>query len=88
MRWYLTRLKWASLLVAFVLLIIIVFQNLEPIKVTLLFATVTLPQAALLTIALLVGFFLGLAAPTLWKVRSWQKGRGKAPQKVGSDENP
>ncbi len=77
MRWLMTRLKWGSLIVVLILLIIIVFQNLEPIKVTLLFATVTLPQAAVLTIALLVGFLLGLAAQTLGRMRAWQKGRAK-----------
>lgn len=78
MRWLMTRLKWGSLIVVLILLIIIVFQNLEPIKVTLLFATVTLPQAAVLTITLLVGFLLGLAAQALWRMRAWQKkGRAK-----------
>ena len=78
MHWFLTRLKWGSLLVVCGLMVIIVFQNLEPIEVTLLFATLTLPQAAVLTITLLVGFLLGLATHTLWRMRSWHKGRVKS----------
>jgi uncharacterized integral membrane protein len=79
MYWYLKRLKWGSLLVVLALLIIIVFQNLEPIKVTLLFATLTMPQAALLTLALLIGFLFGLFTPAIWKMRSWPKERDKQP---------
>ena len=78
MRWLMTRLKWGSLIVVLAILVIIVFQNLEPIKVTLLFATLTLPQAAVLTMTLLVGFLLGLATQTLWRMRTWHKGRAKA----------
>ena len=56
------RLKWILFFVVLTLLIIIVFQNLAETEVHLLFSTVTMPEAALLTITLAVGFGLGLAA--------------------------
>ena len=69
------RIKWITFALAILVAIIIAFQNLDPINVHLLFATVTLPQAVILGIALLLGFVLGLAFPALWRVRSWNKGR-------------
>lgn len=43
-----------------VLLIIVVFQNTEPVETRLLFATITMPRALLLFIALSIGVVVGL----------------------------
>jgi lipopolysaccharide assembly protein A len=40
--------------------VIILFQNVEPVPVKLLFVTVTMPRAALLAVTLLAGFTLGV----------------------------
>lgn len=72
------RVKWITYLIVVLLVLIIVFQNLAQTEVHLLFAKVTMPQAALLTVMLLVGFGLGLSARALWKVRgAWKKARNK-----------
>lgn len=47
---------------AALLLIIIVLQNTAAVETRILFATVSMPRALLLAIALLVGFLLGLFA--------------------------
>lgn len=44
------------------LVVIVVLQNTEPVATRFLFATVTMPRALLLVLALLVGFALGLLA--------------------------
>lgn len=45
-----------------VVLIVIIFQNLEPVSTRLLFATVKMPRAALLFLTAAAGFALGLFA--------------------------
>jgi len=45
-----------------VVLIIIIFQNLEPVSTRLLFATVKMPRAALLFLTAIAGFVIGLIA--------------------------
>ncbi len=47
---------------AALLLIIIVLQNTAAVETKILFATVSMPRALLLAVALLVGFLLGLFA--------------------------
>ena len=86
MHWLLVRLKWACLLLTLAVLIIVVFQNLEPMTVTLLFTTATLPQAAVLTITLIIGFLLGLATQALWRMRAWQKGRARESKEAHAKE--
>jgi uncharacterized integral membrane protein len=66
------RIKWVVFIAAVALLVIIVFQNLAETEVHLLFWTVSLPQAALLTIAIATGFLMSLSANALWKVRAWR----------------
>ena len=66
------KLKWIALAVLVVLFVIIVFRNLEETNVELIFGTVTLPLAALLSVTLLIGFVLGISASALWKVRHWR----------------
>lgn len=67
-----SRLKWIAIVIVVVLATIVVFQNLAQTKVEVLFFTVEMPHAALLTLTLLLGFLLGLSASTLWKVRAWR----------------
>ncbi len=72
-------------LIAFALLtlilLIIAFQNLTVTEVHLLFMTVSMPQAALLTTTLLIGFLMGLFASALWQVRAW-RARAQAKKKT------
>jgi uncharacterized integral membrane protein len=50
--------KWSGVVIAIVL-IIIIFQNVEPVITQLLFVSIKMPRAALLVITLAIGFFLG-----------------------------
>ena len=51
-----------------ILLVVIIFQNLDPVSTRLLFATVKMPQAALLFLTAIAGFVLGLVGRlTFWK---------------------
>lgn len=54
------KLGFTALIAA--VLIIIIFQNLEPVSTRLLFATVKMPRAALLFLTAAAGFVLGLLA--------------------------
>ncbi|MBS3765789.1 hypothetical protein KGY71_04635 [Candidatus Bipolaricaulota bacterium] len=54
------KLGFAALVA--VVLIIIIFQNLEPVSTRLLFATVKMPRAALLFLTAAAGFSIGLFA--------------------------
>ena len=67
-----SRLKWITFLVVVVILTIIVFQNLTQTEVYILFFTLAMPHAALLTMTLFIGFALGLSASALWKVHAWR----------------
>lgn len=58
-----TKLTAALVLVA--LLLIVVLQNMQPVDTTLLFMTVTMPRAALLGIAILIGVGVGILV-ALW----------------------
>ena len=53
-----TKLVLAGIIT--VILVIIIFQNLKPVSTRLLFATVKMPQAALLFLTAAAGFALGL----------------------------
>lgn len=54
------KIKLASAAIITILLIIIIFQNLDPVSTQLLFWTVKPPQAALIFIAAVAGFALGI----------------------------
>jgi putative membrane protein len=54
------KLKLSAVFVLIVLVLIVVFQNTEPVETKLLFATVTMPRAALLAITMLVGVAVGI----------------------------
>ena len=65
------KLKLFAALVLIVLVLIVVFQNTEPVETRLLFITVTMPRAALLAIAMLIGVAAGiLVSLSLAKRRS------------------
>lgn len=60
--------------------LIVIFQNLTEVDVRLLFIKISMPQAVLLLATLLIGFLLGLAAKTIWKVLTWRaKSKPAAP---------
>jgi len=46
--------------IAVILVVIVVLQNTESVETRLLFATVTMPRAALLFVHLAIGFLVGL----------------------------
>ena len=55
-----TKLKLMVLLVLSVLAIVLILQNTEAVETRFLFATVTMPRAALLVLTLLLGFVCGI----------------------------
>lgn len=57
-----TKLKLIALLVLSVLAIVLILQNTQAVETRLLFATVTMPRAALLALTLLIGFTCGVLA--------------------------
>lgn len=59
------RLKLVTVAILTILLLIVVAQNTEPVETRLLFATVTMPRAALLAITGGLGFAVGLLV-ALW----------------------
>lgn len=54
------KLKLVALLVLAVLAIVLIFQNTQAVVTRLLFVTLSMPLAALLALALLIGFAGGL----------------------------
>ena len=54
------KLKLVALLVLVLLAIVLVMQNTQAVETRLLFATVTMPRAALLGLTLLIGFACGI----------------------------
>ena len=81
------KVKWALLGLVLAGLVVVVFRNLEETSVELVFTTVTLPLAALLTITLAIGFVLGMSVSALWKVRSWRHRSKAGKSKVESSES-
>ena len=60
------KFKLIFALVLLALVILVVFQNLQPVETRLLFWTITMPAAALVATAMLIGIAVGiLAALTL-----------------------
>jgi uncharacterized integral membrane protein len=59
------RFKVILIVVLAVLLVIVILQNTETVDTRLLFVTVSMPRAALLGFAVLLGFVLGLLTD-LW----------------------
>lgn len=54
------KVKLYTALTLILLVLIVVFQNREPIETKFLFATVTMPRAALLAVTLLAGIAVGM----------------------------
>jgi len=54
------RLKLVLIIVAALLILIVVLQNMERMPTEILFITVTMPRAVLLFITLVIGYVLGL----------------------------
>lgn len=54
------KLKLFVAVVLVVLVLIVVFQNTEPVETKLLFVTVTMPRAGLLAITFLIGVAAGI----------------------------
>ena len=50
---------WAALVLV-ALILVVVFQNREPVATRFLFATIIMPRAALLSITLLIGVAVGM----------------------------
>lgn len=71
------KLRWIFFGLVVAVLLIIVFRNLEETNVELVFTTVTLPLAALLTITLLIGVTLGLSLSAMWRVHNWRASKAK-----------
>jgi putative membrane protein len=55
------RGRLIAVLIIAVMVLIIILQNMEAVSTRILFVTVTMPRAALLFIAAVFGFLLGLA---------------------------
>lgn len=53
------RIKRFSGLIIAILLIVVIFQNMDSVSTRLLFVTIKMPRAALLFIAVAIGFLLG-----------------------------
>lgn len=53
-----TKLIVSSVLSA--LILIVVFQNTEPVETKILFITITMPRAVLLFVTTIIGFALGI----------------------------
>lgn len=55
-----SKLKISAALFLIVLVLIVVFQNTQPVETKCLFITFTMPRAALLAITMLVGVAVGM----------------------------
>jgi putative membrane protein len=54
------RAKLIAALVLVAVVLVIVFQNIQPVETKFLFVTVTMPRAALLSITMLIGIAIGI----------------------------
>lgn len=54
------RAKLITALALVAVVIIVVFQNTQPVETKFLFVTMTMPRAALLAVTLLVGIAVGI----------------------------
>ena len=54
------RAKLIAALVLIAVVIVVVLQNTQPVETKLLFATLTMPRAALLAITMLIGIAVGI----------------------------
>ena len=54
------KLKVSLAVVLILLVLIVIFQNRAPVETKFLFASITMPRAALLTVTLLIGIAVGM----------------------------
>ena len=54
------KLKISVAVVLILLVLIVVFQNREPVETKFLFASITMPRAALLTVTTFIGIAVGM----------------------------
>ncbi len=64
------RLRIIAAVTLAALAVIVILQNTAPVETRLLFATVTMPRAALLILTTLAGFALGLLTSYIGRRRS------------------
>lgn len=55
-----TRFRLITAAVLATIVVVVLLQNVDPVETKFLFVTVRMPRAALILIAVLVGFVLGL----------------------------
>ena len=60
------KVRLIAAAVVALLLIILILQNTEPVETRLLFATVSMPRALLITITALSGFMIGVLAALIF----------------------
>ena len=63
------KAKLIAAVILIVLVIIVIAQNIGPVNTTLLFVDISMPQALLLVITLLIGFGIGVVGGR--KIISW-----------------
>ena len=65
-----TKLKLSAALGLIIIVLIVIFQNTEPVETQVLFFTITMPRATLLAVTMLVGVAEGIIIAlgmTKWK---------------------
>jgi uncharacterized integral membrane protein len=72
------RLKIALALIAGFLLLVVILQNTDTVETRILSATISLPRAVLLFLAVMFGFVLGFATAVWRKVRHQHEKTGAA----------
>jgi uncharacterized integral membrane protein len=72
------KLKWATMIVAAALLVVIILQNTEPIETHVLFASFTMPMAVLLFVVAVLAFLCGVVLALVVTRKSQIDGRGPA----------
>ena len=63
MKW----LKVVSVTVVVLLILIVILQNTESVETKIVFVSVSMPRVVLLTVTLLVGFWIGVVAANRMK---------------------
>lgn len=69
------KVKLIGILGLLVIFLVIIFQNQEVVDTRLLFATVSMPRAALLGITLLIGIVIGITSAMVFTSRGSKKNK-------------
>ena len=72
------HVKWVSIVVLCLIIVIVVLQNTESVETRILFASITMPRAVLLCSTTLIGFALGVIASFVLR----RRGRTDSNEKV------